>query len=119
MYNLPLEFNSQELLTFIIAVGGFLGTILLLVLNLKVGWAMQAMKAEMAHDLGKIEIQVANLRTEAANNKADLYQRVMDNVGRMYAARETQETMHRANTQRLDSIEDDVKALAQKIGDIS
>lgn len=107
-----------EVLGIIITVGGGIATTALFILNLKVGWAMQAMKAEMARDLGKIELQVANLRTESAITAGGLYERIMENLSKVYATRDAQEAMHKANTARLDAIEEDMRQLTTKVGDI-
>ena len=104
-----------EILTVVIAVGGCVSSLALLVLNLRVQTAM-----------AELRVDVANFRTESATDRADLYQKIMENMARFYISREVQEAMHKANLARLDAqdrrlqeIDEDVKALAQKVGDIS
>lgn len=118
--------NAQEILTAIISIGGALGTIALMILNLRVQTAMAEMRTEFAKDmaglqseLAQIRIDSANERAQAANDRASTYQSLMDSISRMYVPREAQAEMHRANLQRLEDLSHQVRELATKVGDIS
>lgn len=111
--------NAQDLLTAIIAVGGFIGTIALLILNLKVQGSMSDMRGEVAVDMSRLQLEMANLRTESANDRANTYEKIMESMGRLYIPREVQNTQHQANIQRLDDLADQLKDLSARVGDIS
>lgn len=110
--------NAQTALTVVIALGGFAGTILLLILNLKVQAAMGEMRSEVAVDMSKIQVEMATLRADTANDRANTYEKIMENIARLYIPREVQETMHRVNVGRLDDLKTEIQHLGQRVSDI-
>lgn len=108
------------MLTEWIAIGltavSLLGTMAVLVLNLKVSAAIanlrsdttatiSSLKSDVARDLGHIELEVAKSRTDAANDRAAFEDKILTKMTNMFANRETSEIMHRSNTTRLEAIE--------------
>lgn len=118
-YTMGLDMTLQLLFTAIIAIGGFMGTIALLVLNLRVNGAMGELRTEVTAEMGKLQVEMANMRADTANDRANAFERVTENMSRMYLSRETQLAMHEANGKRLDNIENELKLLAVRVGDIS
>ena len=113
-----MNVSSQELLTFIIAIGGFIGTIALLILNLRVQAAMNEMKAVVSTDMGRLELQMAHMRTEAATDRASLYQQIMETMARTFVNRDASDAMHRENTRRMDELKEQIAVLSQRVADI-
>lgn len=102
-----MGFNLQEVLTLVIACGGFVGTVALLILNLKVQGAM-----------AELRLDVANGRTEAARDRAELYEKIMDTMRSTFVSREASDERHQANIKRLDSIDENLRTLSQRVTDI-
>jgi hypothetical protein len=98
----------QEWLTVIIAGGGAIGPLLLLLLNLKV----QAAVAD-------VKLDVANMRTEAARDRAEFYREIMDTMTRTFVSRDAWDTAHGANTKRLDGMDSKLDRIDQRISDIA
>jgi hypothetical protein len=112
------EVNAQEVLTAMIAAGGFIGTIALLVLNLSLRANMGEMRSEMAVDLGKMQVQMADLRAESASDRATAYEKIMDNMSRLYISREAQQAMHDSNVRILQDMRHEIQSLSQRVTDI-
>lgn len=110
--------SAQELLTFIIAIGGFLGTIALLILNLRVGAAMSEMKSAVSADMGRLELQMAHMRTEAAEDRSKLYEKIMETMAKTFVNRDASDAMHRENTNRMDHLKEQLAVLSQRVSDI-
>lgn len=98
-----------------ISVAGIIGTVSLLILNLKVASEVNLMKVEMA-----------NLRTEMAREAAAHYGQVMNNLASMvesitktFSNREAADAKHQANLDRLGGIERQIGELNQRVADIS
>jgi hypothetical protein len=129
--------NTQEWLTLCIAVGGFLGTIALLILNTKVSAAMSKLETHVTSQLSHIqlslelkvkgvELEVQKLRTEAAEDRGKLYERVIDQMTKGFLSRETVMSMHKENEIRLEAVDKRItdltgmiRELQQRIMDIS
>jgi hypothetical protein len=103
-----MALSVQEALTLVIALGGFLGTIALLVLNLRVQGAMALLRLEMA-----------NMRTDAAVDRANFYEKVMDTMSRSFVSRDAWDTAHVANTRRLDGMDTKLDRIDQRVSDIA
>lgn len=110
-----MNVSAQEIVTFLIAVGGFLGTLLLLILNLKVSAAINSLRVTVTFDMKNVEIQMAHMRTEAAQDRANLYERIMENMTRTFVNRDASDAMHKANIQRLDSLEENLRMLSERV----
>lgn len=109
----------------IIAAGGCVGTALLLILNLRVQAALGEIRTEaaksaggMAIDLKNVELQMAHLRTEAAEDRARLYEKIMNNMDRTFMNKDAGLEMHKQNTIRLDSIDRTLTELSKRVDDI-
>lgn len=117
-YTFPeVNVSTQEILTFIIAIGGFIGTIALLILNLKSQASMAEMKGIVASDMGKLALQMAQMRTEAAQDRANLYEKIMDTMARTFVNRDASDAMHRENTRRLDDLKQNIEDLRERFND--
>jgi len=110
-FHLPL---IAELLTAVMALVGFASSVALLILNLKVSSAVAG-----------VRIEIANLRVEHQKEAADHYREVMSSMttlvqtlSQTFANREAFEEKHKANLQRLESIDHKLMALAQQVQDI-
>lgn len=103
-----MALSVQEALTLVIALGGFLGTIALLILNLRVQGAMALLRLEMA-----------NMRTDAAVDRANFYEKVMDTMSRSFVSRDAWDTAHVANTRRLDGMDTKLDRIDQRVSDIA
>jgi hypothetical protein len=111
--------TPQEILTAVIAAGGFIGTLALLVLNLSLRAGMGEMRSEIAVDMGKIQVQMADLRAESATDRATAYEKIMDNMSRLYISREAQQAMHDSNVRILQDMRHELQALSQRVTDIT
>jgi hypothetical protein len=105
---------------------GFVGTIALLILNLKVQSSVDQMRAEFLTDLSKaelriakdvseLELQVAQARIETLKEHAALREQIMGDV----VSKNESHVQHQANTERLATLEQNLKALVQRVSDIS
>ena len=113
-----MNISAQEILPMVIALGGFIGTIALLVLNLRVQAAMGEMRSAVTVELTRVELQMERARTEAAQDRANLYERIMETMARTFVNRDASDAMHRENSRRLDDLKLDVANLNQRVSDI-
>jgi hypothetical protein len=97
----------QAWLTVIIAAGGALGTLLLLIVNLKVGQAVSDVK-----------VDVANMRAETAHDRAEFYRQLMDTMSKTFVSRDAWQTAHDANLRRFDGVDETLHRIDQRIADI-
>ena len=107
-----MTFTPFEILTALCVIA-------MLVMNLRVGMSVNALTAKFERDLARVELQVANLRTEIAKDQAALLQQLMKTITQGFVNRNESQAMHDANTKRLDGIDEDIKALAQRVADIA
>ena len=114
-----MNISAQEALTMLIALGGFLGTVALLILNLRVQAAMGEMRSAVTVDMSRLELQMEKGRTEAAQDRAALYERIMETMAKTFVNRDASDAMHRENTRRWDDLKLEVASLHQRVGDIS
>lgn len=89
----------------ILTLLGFVGTVSMLIMNLRVTLAMTKLEAAFLRDIGKVELSIANMRAEFATEHSNLYQTISTNLGTMYMNRKESEAMHMDNKNRLDRIE--------------
>jgi hypothetical protein len=97
----------QEWLTVIIAGGGAIGTLLLLIVNLKV-----------QSSVADVKLDVANMRTEAARDRASFYEKIMETMRSTFVSRDAWDTAHVANSKRLDGIDSKLDRIDQRVSDI-
>lgn len=111
-----MSLSGQEIVTLIIALGGFLGTIALVILNLRVNGAMSELRSAVTEDMKNIELQMAHMRTEAAEDRSMLYEKIMETMAKTFVNRDASDAMHRENSRRLDDLKEDLENLSQKVG---
>jgi hypothetical protein len=96
------------------AIAGAVGTLALLVLNLKV-----------SSEVNGVKIEMANLRAEIRKETSDHYADTMrhmtslvESLTKMFANREATDAKHQANLDRLDGIELSIRELVTRVQDI-
>lgn len=121
--------SLSNVIALTLAFLGFVGTVSMLVMNLKVTGSMatQAATFEMrfsqvelkivsasaqaGHDYGQVQVELANLRTELAGDHA----RFLQSLQSMFVNRDVSTTMHAANVDRLDKIDARLQRIEGKI----
>lgn len=113
--------SAPELISVIIALFGFVGTVVMLVINLSIRASINALKTSFLVDIARVELALANLRTDVAKEAtngarelASLYKQITENVGINYMNRKESEAMHSANLRRLDNIEAELRDIQNK-----
>ncbi len=120
-----------------IAAASCVGTILLLILNLKVSGAMSDLKTDLQEvrtefssqlsdakqsfqlELKSVELSVEKLRGDLYQEHTKLYAQVMDKSNTQYMNRELSLEMHTANMKRFEDIGKRIDDLTTRVGDIS
>jgi len=109
-----------------VAPAGFVLTIALLILNLKVSGAMSDMKTalqssrtEFSAQLSDVKISVEKLRGDLYQEHAKLYAQVMEKGNAQYMGRELSLQMHTENLERLKELGKRIDDLTTRVGDIS
>jgi hypothetical protein len=106
---------ALDLTAIVIAATGGVGTLALLILNLKVQGSMNEIRLEIS----TVRLEVANFRTESVREHSALRIEVLNNINSNVMPRVEAEKMHDENRDWLERIEGDLKALTQRVGDIS
>lgn len=98
-----------EILSFVMAFLGFLGTVSMLIMNLRVTSAMSELKASFTADLSKVQLEVAHTRGEFVS---ELFTKLRE--GGFITVRES-ERMHEENRSRLGAIEERIGRMEERL----
>lgn len=93
--------------------------IAMLVMNLRVGMSVAALKAEFKSDLGQVVIQVERLRAEHAKEQAELLKSLMGTLASGFGDGAASTERHNSNTKRIDAIDARLAGIDQRIADIA
>ena len=133
MKGLTVTLSMSEVIALILAFFGFVGTTSMLVMNLQIRSSMQSQQVsfetkfssvelkienarlESSKEHSKVALEIANLRTKLAEDQGTLLAKVMTDMQNTFANRAAAETMHGANSQRLDGIDGRLEKLEEKI----
>lgn len=118
--------SGEAWVALVLGVLGFLGTTGMLVMNLSIRSAMRSgdlkieqaisvARSEAAREAADLKVELANLRTKVAEGQAGMYEKIMENMSRTYMNREASQSMHEANSQRLDRIEGRLTAMEERL----
>jgi hypothetical protein len=99
----------SEIVSLVLAFLGFLGTISMLVMNLRVTGAMAELRASFAGDLAALKVQIAHTRGEFVQ---DLFSKLRE--AGFITVRES-ERMHDENKARLNSIEERLGRMEERL----
>lgn len=121
-----MNISAEAWVALVLGALGFLGTTGTLIMNLSIRSAMRAgdlkieqavsvSRAEAAREAAELKVEMANLRTKVAEGQAGMYEKIMDNLQRTYMNRDVSQSMHAANTQRLDQIEKRLVSIEERL----
>jgi hypothetical protein len=129
--------SSEAWVALLLGLLGFLGTTGMLVMNLSIRSEMRAgdlkieravnseadklsnainlARSEAAKDNAELKVELANMRTKVAEGQVSMYQQIMDNMSRTYMNREASQSMHEANSKRLDGIDQRLTGIEERL----
>jgi len=117
----------------IVTVVSLLGTIALLIMNLRVKSAVADAEAQFTAQVNKVhleianaraavtqetagvKLEIANLRAKFAEEGATMYQKIMENMENTFENRQVSQSMHAANSKRLDDFGRLLERMDEKI----
>jgi len=114
----------------ILTVLGFIGTVSMLIMNLRVTSSMAELRSGFTADVARVELSIANmrgtdisrvelsiatLRADLAKENSALYQTITANVGTVYMNRKESEAMHADNKNRLDRIDSRLESIEERL----
>jgi hypothetical protein len=102
--------TTGDIIAFVIGFLGFLGTLSMALLNVKVTAAMALMKAEFVSELSKVRVEVVNLKAEFLKDNSRLYETITNG----FMNRRESEQMHGENKSRLDRIEHKITSMEER-----
>lgn len=117
-----VTFSLSNIIAIVLAFLGFVGTVSMLVMNLRVTNAMKDVKLDIAQfrliSLEKqsgLELQIASMRLEISKEQSSLYKSITDNIQGFYAGRQEVQNMHASNVARLESIETRLRNVEERM----
>jgi hypothetical protein len=113
--SIPVTLTTGDVIAIILAFLGAAGTVLMLIMNLRVNGSMSEMRAGFTIELGKVQLEMAKMRVDFAMDHAGLYKSIMDNLGNAYINRNESLTMHHSNTKRLELIEAQLVRMEERL----
>jgi hypothetical protein len=113
--SIPVTLTTGDVIAIILAFLGAAGTVLMLIMNLRVNGSMSEMQARFTIELGKVQLEMAKMRADFAIDHAGLYKSIMDNLGSAYVNRNESLAMHTSNTKRLELIESQLIRIEERL----
>jgi hypothetical protein len=110
-----MTLTTGDVIAIILAFLGAVGTVLMLIMNLRVSGAMHEMRSGFTIELGKVQLEMAKMRADFAIDHAGLYKSIMDNLGTAYVNRNESMAMHTSNTKRLELIESQLIRIEERL----
>ena len=102
--------TTGDLIAFVIGFLGFLGTLSMALLNVKVTASMALLKADFISELAKVRVEVVSLKSEFLKDNSRLYETVANG----FMNRRESEQMHSENKSRLDRIEQRIISMEER-----